>query len=471
MSVADPRTADVTGPQSLWHQRYLPLALGAVGLVTLGAFENRAVGTALPTLAREFGALDLFGVASAAPLASYVVSLAVAGRWADRSGPAPVLRAGVAAFALAQLLVATALTMPMVIAGRLLSGFAEGVLDVGLMVLIARALPSALRPKMFALFAAMWVLPSLLGPVLTGVLTETVGWRWVFAGALVLLVPTWLLIRPALRATDGRGERARDRRTATGKPAAPTDPPTSLSLALVAAAAVTALSLAGDVMTTHLLSAVAVVLVALSALGVTATRLLPAGSFRAAPGLPALVLLRGLSGAAFGGTGAWLPLLLTEVHGFGPTTAGISLSITGVMWASGSWLQSREHGLPRSRLLAFGMALMTVGLLVTVALCSPTIPPGLGLVGWAVAGIGMGLTSPTLSVLLLELSDDTNQGRNSGAAQMASSLSVAASIAVGGALVAFAAPAPGTATFLLILLMGALAAAAGLSVVRRVKPA
>jgi MFS family permease len=443
---------------TLLDRDHLPFALGAVGLVSLAAFENRAVGTALPTLAREFGALELFGVASAVPLASYVVSLAVAGRWADRSGPVPALRAGIAAFALAQVMVAAAVTMPMVVLGRMLSGFAEGVLDVGLMVLVARALPESLRAKMFSLFAAMWVLPSLVGPVLTGAVTEAVGWRWVFAGALALLVPTWLLLQPTFRAAAVAPRREGVASSRSG-----------LRPALVAAAAVTALSLAGDAMTGHVAVATGAVAVSLVALVASARALLPAGSFRAAPGLPAVVVVRGLAGAAFGGAGAWLPLLLTVVHGFGPTMAGISLSITGVTWAFGSWLQSRDHGLPRVTVLLAGMAAMSVGLAVTMALAWAAVPPLVGLAGWALAGTGMGLSSPSLSLLLLDLSDETNQGRNSGAAQMASSLSVAASIAVGGALVAFAAPTPGTPPFLAILLMSTLAAVAGLSAVRRIR--
>jgi len=51
----------------LFTGQHLPLVLGVIGLVTLGAFENRAVGTALPTMVREFGALGSFGLANAAP--------------------------------------------------------------------------------------------------------------------------------------------------------------------------------------------------------------------------------------------------------------------------------------------------------------------------------------------------------------------------------------------------------------------
>ena len=152
----------------LLNRSRLPLVVGALALVTLGALENRAVATVLPTLLGELDAVPSFGLVSAAPLATYLIALAGAGWWCDRSGPVPTLRAGVLAFAAAQLLVGVAPTLGVVVLGRLLSGFAEGLLDVGVIVLIARALDARWRPQMMALFAGAWILPSVLGPVVVG---------------------------------------------------------------------------------------------------------------------------------------------------------------------------------------------------------------------------------------------------------------------------------------------------------------
>lgn len=444
---------------SLFSRDHLPLAIGAVALVTLGAFENRAVGTALPTLVREFYAVSSFGLATAAPIASYVVSLALAGLWADRAGPVPPLRAGVVTFAIAQVLVGTAGGMPQVIAGRLLSGLAEGLIDVGIMVLIARALPEELRARMFSLFAAAWVLPSVVGPVLTGIVTESVGWRWVFLGSLAVLAPVWLLIRPALR-------------TVTSTTASAAVSPGSASArsvlpwAVIAAVAVFGLSFAGEHLAADPVPAVAVVVLGAAGAGLAAVRLLPRGTFRIRRGLPAVVAQRAFAAAAFAGIGAWLPLLLTLVHDFSATTAGISLSITGVMWAFGSWLQGRDHGYPPAVVLRTGLATMTAGLAVSTLLAWPAVPPVIGLLGWAVAGVGMGLTSPVLSLLVLAGSDRTNQGRNVSAAQLAGSLSTAAALAVSGAAVALA--GPDTATFAGILVAGGVVALAGLLTAGRV---
>src|SRR6476620_2736722 len=193
-----PHAPTVAAPPRL--REHLALSVGTVAMVTLTAFADRAVGTALPSIVRDLDALASFGLANAGPAASFLVALAFAGAWADRRGPLPVLRAGVTAFGLAQLLVGLAPTIAVVVAGRLLSGVGEALVDVSLIVLVARALPSELRPRIFSLVSAAWVLPSVLGPVVTGLVTEQLGWRWVFLGVLVLVPPAWLLLRPALDA-------------------------------------------------------------------------------------------------------------------------------------------------------------------------------------------------------------------------------------------------------------------------------
>jgi MFS family permease len=436
----------VQAPARLFGREHLALVLGVVGLVTLAAFENRAVGTALPTMVREFDALGSFGLANAAPNASYLVSLAIAGLWADRRGPVAALRAGAITFALAQLLVGTAQSMPMVIGGRLLSGFAEGLLDVALMVLVARALPAALRPRMFSLFAAMWILPSVVGPVLTGLVTEQVGWRWVFLGALLLLVPSWLCLRPALRLLRTPADASAPETPATTDAVDPApergdDARDLLPWALAASVALFVLSWAGDQLQAHPAIAWVAIPISLLVLGVAAVRVMPAGTFVARRGFPAVVAVRGLGGAAFAGAGAYLPLLLTLLHDFSPSRAGVTLSITGVSWALGSWLQGRDHGLDRLTILRTGLALMTLGITGTslLAWTSTTWP---GLICWAIAGIGMGLNSSSVSVLTLDLSDATNSGRNSSAAQMAGTMSIAAVFALFGTLLAVNADHP-----------------------------
>ncbi len=138
------------------------------------------------------------------------------------------------------------------------------------------------------------------------------------------------------------------------------------------------------------------------------------------------------------------------------------------MWAFGSWLQGRDHHVSRVVVLRTGLSLMTVGLAVTTTLAWTELPAWAGLSGWAVAWIGMGLSSPTLAVLTLDLAGDDHPGRYTSAALMAGSVSMATSCAISGTLLAVAAPDPGRDVFGAVLTAGVLIAALGLLATGRV---
>lgn len=448
-------------PASLLHRANLPFAIGAVALVTLGAFENRAVTTVLPTVAVDLGGLWLFGAASAAPLISFVVATTLAGRWADRRGPVQVLYGGMGLFVGADLLMGIAPAMPAFVAGRLLGGLAEGLLDVGLTVLVAQALAPELRPRIFASFAAAWVLPSLLGPSVAGVVAERVHWRAVFLLGPALLVPVWAFLRPAMSAS-GRGSMSGS--ATTDSTAAPdTTARQAVWWSVVAAAGLAGLTGGGALLVEPEPAGAVGAVLALASMGALLPALravLPPGTLRAAPGIPALTALRALLGAAFGTVAGLLPLMLTEVHRFGPAAAGVSLTITGIFWAAGStlqsvaWVQRRTSVVTRLRA---GFVLVTAGSLGPALLAVDLVPAWTGLGLWAVAAMGIGICSPTISTHVLALSTPADQGRSSAASLMAPSVSQALAFAASGAAIAGQAPRPTGGLFATIM-----GAAAGL---------
>lgn len=64
----------------------------------------------------------------------------------------------------------------------------------------------------------------------------------------------------------------------------------------------------------------------------------------------------------------------------------------------------------------------------------PAVPVAASLAGWALAGLGMGLSYPTLSVLTLRMSPPAQQGASSSALQVMESLTIAVVLAVSGPL-------------------------------------
>jgi MFS family permease len=104
---------------------------------------------------------------------------------------------------------------------------------------------------------------------------------------------------------------------------------------------------------------------------------------------------------------------------------------------------------------------MTAGLLVTSLLAWTDATTWFGFIGWGFAGIGMGLSSSSLSVLTLDHSDHGNSGRNSSAGQMAATMSIATALAISGTLLAFNADTPRPWVFGSIITAGAVLALLG----------
>lgn len=407
---------------SLLAPRFRNATLGMTTLVALIAFEALAVAAAMPTVAHELNGLRLYGMAFGSLLAASVIGMVAAGQHCDRHGPAAAVAAGLTGFIAGLVLAGLASSMPMLVLGRVLQGLGAGSITVALYVVVARLYPPTLQPRVFSAFSAGWVLPSLFGPSISGLVVEHLGWRWVFLGVPLLALPAAAMLYQPLQQLA---------RTPNATAGTVTPWPATLG----AAGALLALYLGGQL---HGAAALLVMAIALLALLLCCQRLLPAGSLRAARGLPSVVALRGLAGAAFFSCETFIPLLLSRERGLSPWLAGVALSIGALGWFCASWYQGHsQRGWSRQQLLRAGAMTMVIGIAIVIALLYPLTPVPLAIAGWALAGLGMGLVYPSLSVLVLQLSPPQSQGANSSALQLAEAITVAALLAAGGSLFAW----------------------------------
>ncbi|WP_338677014.1 MFS transporter [Streptomyces sp. SCSIO 30461] len=413
--------------------RYRALSVGIVSVVLLIAFEATAVGTAMPVAARELRGVELYAFGFSAVFTTSLFGMVVAGQWADRRGPLGPLTAGISAFAAGLLLCGTAGTMWLFIGGRAVQGLGGGLVIVALYVVVGRAYPQRLQPGVLAAFAASWVIPSVIGPLVAGTVTEQLGWRWVFLGIPTLVLVPLVLALPAIRRTaSGPVEAAGDDRAAVR--AARFDG-RRIRLALAISLGTGLMQYAAqDLRRLSLLPAAVG-----AALLVPAVRgLLPRGTYRAARGLPSVVLLRGIAAGAFISAESFVPLMLVTQRGLSPTLAGLSLAVGGATWALGSFVQSRPRVEPyRERLAVAGMVLVTAAIAAAPTVLIPSVPVVVVAVAWAWGCFGMGLVISSTSVLLLKLSPPEESGTNSAALQISDGLSNVLLLATGGA--AFAA--------------------------------
>ncbi|MFF4348927.1 MFS transporter [Streptomyces sp. NPDC001530] len=423
--------AEVEG--GVLSRSYRALSVGIVSVVLVIAFEATAVGTAMPVAARELDGVSLYAFAFSGYFTTSLFGMVLAGQLSDRGGPLASLTAGIGAFAAGLLLSGTAGSMWMFILGRAVQGLGGGLVIVALYVVVGRAYPESMRPSIMAAFAAGWVVPSVVGPLAAGAVTEHLGWRWVFVGIPALVVfPLALALPQIRRLTSGQGR-------AVGR--APLDR-RRIRLALGIALGAGLLQYAAqDLHWLSLLPAVAgAALLVPAVLG-----LLPRGTYRAARGLPSVVLLRGVAAGSFIAAESFVPLMLVTQRGLSPTLAGFSLAAGGGTWALGSYVQARPRVEPyRERLMFLGMVLVAAAIATAPSVLIHAVPVWIVAVAWGFGCFGMGLVIASTSVLLLHLSAPEEAGANSAALQISDGLSNVLLLATGGA--AFAALGGGTVT-------------------------
>lgn len=421
--------------------------VGMLALVSLGAFESLAVATAMPTIAAALDGLHLYAPAFAVTLATSVVGMVLAGYFTDRSRPLYTLLGGGGVFVGGLLVAGAAGSMSALLAGRALQGLGAGAYVIALYVMVGEVFSPARRPRVLAMFSAAWVLPSLIGPVIAGVVVEALGWRWVFHGVALLAVPSALLILWATRHGEDRTQAETQSTIHTPSVAAqsametprPVEAPRTpraamlvrLALAAGAGAGVAVMSVASSTTGPSRTVGLAVGAVVVAVLGL---RLLPAGTLTARPGLPALVGVRGLMAAAFFGAEVYLPLILQHERGLSPARAGTILTVGAVTWALGSAARSRSAW-SSTAFLRLGSALVATGVVVVAFLTWAPAPTAVAWTGWALAGLGVGMVYPTLSLLVFEIARPGEQGAGMSALQTSDALSTAFALALSGALI------------------------------------
>ncbi len=452
---------------------YRLLTVALLALVTIIAFEAMAISTAMPAVAKDLDAVRSYGLAFSFMLTAEMLGIVLAGVWADRRGPLPSLFAGQLLMVAGSAMAGLAPTFTVLLAGRLVAGLGAGLIVVALYVVIGRAYPDALRPKVFSWISAAWVLPSLIGPPIAGWLTSTWSWRWVFLIVLAPIAVTFAVVSTQRNRITG-GSRAEE-----GVPpghAVPADRSGHRRLALLGLGV--ALSAGAMQWGSAQLAAAQALPVALTALGLvgiaaTAPRLVPAGTLLMSRGLPAVMMSRFLLTASFNGALTFIPLMLVNERHLSLTTAGIMLTVGALGWSFGSFVQG-HHALNnrRSELVVAGGASLTAGILLLATIAE---------LGWhyylvglatALSGMGMGLAMSSTSVLSLALSPVSDHGRTSSSLQVSDVLGSVMGISTAGAVFAAMHNPAGSDIHVFELIWVSLAAVAALAMVggQRTRP-
>ena len=187
MSHADPYapTAATVG-FALPHRTKMLILGSAVVAMFLSAVQHSIVATATPVLAADLGRFDLIAFMESAFMATSMPAVAIAGRLSDVYGRKPFLLGGLVIFAVATALAGFATSMEMLIGFRALQGIGGGILMGNSFSISGDLFPPVERAKYMGIFAAVFGVGGLVGPLLGGLIVDALNWRWVFWSILPL---------------------------------------------------------------------------------------------------------------------------------------------------------------------------------------------------------------------------------------------------------------------------------------------
>jgi MFS family permease len=406
------RTAGTSGSwRELLGAKYLGTSVVLAGGVALYATNEFLTSSLLPNTVAEIGGSRLYAWVTTLYLVGSVVAATMVNPMLMRVGPRSSYLLGLAVFGVSSLVCGAAPNMEILIAGRALQGVAGGLLAGLGYAVINAALPRSLWTRASALVSAMWGVATVVGPATGGLFAQFGLWRWAFVAMAILTALMAMLVPIALAA--GRAD-----------PSAATPvvrvPVWSLVLIGAAALAVSVAQIPRNIVATVGLLAAGIVLVGLFV--VVDWRMhaavLPPSVFGRGPLKWIYLTMVALMVGAMVTT--YVPLFGQQLAHLRPVAAGFLGAALAIGWMVSEIVSaSLENPRAIGRVIAAAPVVTASGLALGALTQRDNASVGivaLWTLALLVAGIGIGMAWPHLSVRAMDSVNDPAEGGAAAAA-------------------------------------------------------
>lgn len=165
---------------NLAKNKIIMITAGLMVVLLLAAFDYSIIGTAMPKVINSLQGMEYY----VWPFTSYMLTSTIAiilfGKLSDIYGRKHVLMAGIITFVITSVLCGFSTNIYELILFRGLQGIGGGILISLPFIVVGEIFSPRERAKYMGILASVFALADVLGPILGGVITDNLGWRWIF---------------------------------------------------------------------------------------------------------------------------------------------------------------------------------------------------------------------------------------------------------------------------------------------------
>lgn len=166
--------------------------------IFLGALDQTIVAVSMPAISAQFSDVELLAWVISGYMVAMTIATPIYGKLGDLYGRRRMILIGMGVFTAASVLCGLAQSMEQLVLARIVQGLGAGGMVSVSQAIIGDVVPPRERGRYQGYFSSMYAAASVAGPVVGGLMTEHLSWRWVFWLNLPLGLSAWLFMRKTL---------------------------------------------------------------------------------------------------------------------------------------------------------------------------------------------------------------------------------------------------------------------------------